>query len=259
MSVVKPLYIYPMPYVFQEIRNVRTNSIFGYEALLRPEGGMAPRDFVNTRMMMGGTHQLELDTFFNAVKMFSELKMPGALKINSFPSECLDIHESRLLASEYGKEILSRVVLDILEYPFLNREAWYEKERFMLRYDMRCSLNAFGDGIFRDFSSLMFYHPDIVTIPGHMIHNFTDNPQQMEYVRYMIQAFKEQDVMVLAQGIENVVEYQMLVDFGIDLAQGYYIGMPGIPDPPEFIPDAVPDDADEAEVYDEDENYSEEF
>lgn len=237
MPVVKPMYIYPIPYVFQEIRNVKTNSIFGYEALLRPEDGTNPRDFINARMMMGGTHQLELDTFFNAVKMFSELKMPGHLVINSFPNECLDVHEAKLLASEYGKEVMSRIVIDVLEYPFLGREAWYEKERFMLRYDMKSALNAFGDGIFRDFSSVMFYHPDIVTIPGHVIHNFTDSPEQTIYVKNLIQVLKDQGATVLAQGIENVVEYQMLVDFGIDLAQGYFIGMPGIPDPPDFIED----------------------
>jgi len=237
MSVVKPLFIYPIPYVFQEIRNVRTNSIFGYEALLRPDNGMNPRDFVNARMMMGGSHQLELDTFFNAVKMFSELQMPGYLIINSFPSECLSVHEAKLLASEYGKEILSRVVIDILEYPFLSRDAWFEKERFMLRYDMKCALNAFGEGIFSDFSSVLFYHPDIVTIPREVIHNFTESPERMMYVKNMISILKDNDATVLAQGIESVIEYQMLVDYGIDLAQGYYIGMPGIPDPPEFIED----------------------
>lgn len=254
MSVVKPLYIYPIPYVFQEIRNVRTNSIFGYEAFLRPEGGMDARAFVNARMMMGATHQLELDTFFNAVKTFSELKMPGYLKINSLPSECLDVHEGRLLASEYGKEILSRVVVDILEYPFLNRDAWYEKERFMLRYDMKCSLNAFGEGIFRDFSSVNFFHPDIVTIPASLIHNFTENPQQMEYIKWMIQTLKEQDTVVLAQGVENMLEYHTLVEYGIDLAQGYYIGMPQVLDAPDFIPDEIPEETDSFEDGAEDES-----
>ena len=252
MSVVKPMYVYPIPYVFQEIRNVKTNSIFGYEALLRPEDGTDPKTFINARMMMGGTHQLEVDTFFNAVKMFHKLKMPGYLKINSFPNECLNVHESRVLADEYGKEFLSRIVVDILEYPFLGREAWYEKERMMLRYDMKSALNAFGDGIFRDFSSVMFYHPDVVTIPRHVFQYMTDNIQQKMYVKSLVEALKNQGTTVLAQGIENAVEYQMLADFGIDLAQGYYIGMPGIPVSPEYIGDE--DEEVEEAVLDEEES-----
>lgn len=237
MSVVKPMYINPIPYVFQEIRNVKTNSIFGYEALLRPENGMSARDYINSRMMMGGTHQLEVDTFFNAIKTFYELKIPGHLVINSFPNECLNVYEAKVLANEYGKEFMSRIIIDVLEYPFPMRDAWFEKERMMLRYDMINALNSFGDGIFRDFSCLQDFHPDMVTIPKELIHDFLDDPQRKMYLKNLIAALKEQDLIVLAMGIENVLEYITLAEFGIDLAQGYYVGMPKKIDPPEFIPD----------------------
>ena len=63
MGVVKPLYIYPLNYVFQEIKNVKANATYGYEALLRPENGMDPRSYINARIAMGGTHQIEIDSF----------------------------------------------------------------------------------------------------------------------------------------------------------------------------------------------------
>lgn len=234
--VVKPMFVNSVPYVFQEIRNIHTNSVFGYEALIRPEN-IPAKDYINSAMMMGGTHQLERDTFFNAIKAFSELRLPGRLFINSFPNDNLDLHESKILADTYGKEIMSRVVVQVLEYPFFNQAMWFEKRRFMLRYDMLSAVNAIGDGVFSDFSSLNVYQPDIVTIPEHVIRDFYEDEQRTEYVKQLVEYLKSKDYTVLAVGVENVLEYQMLADFGVDLAQGYYIGMPSLPDAPEFIPD----------------------
>ncbi len=231
------MYIYPMNYVFQEIRNVRTKSVYGYEALIRPENGMDTRTYINTRIAMGGTHQIEIDSFFNATKAFSELRIPGYLFINSFPNESFTAEESLAYIDTCGKEVLSKVVVEIVEYPFVDQAAWYTKQRFMLKHDMMCALDAFGEGLNTDVNSVLFYGPDIVKVSRAVIHDFAENPQRTEYVRQLIAMLKDRDVKVLAEGIETVVEYEMLKDFGIDLAQGYYIGMPCIPDPPPFIED----------------------
>lgn len=237
MAIVKPIYIYPMPYVFQEIKNVKTNSTYGYEALLRPENGISPSEYVNNRIMMGGTHQLEMDTFFNATKAFFDLKVPGYLFINSLPNEFFNVEESLLYEHKFGKENLSRVIVEIMQYPGLNKELWFAKQRFMLRHNMLSALDGFGTGINNDFNSIRFYMPEIVKISKELIHDFMESDQRVEYIKNLVYSLKEKDVKVLAEGIENVVEYEMLKEFGIDYAQGYYIGMPGIPDAPPFIPD----------------------
>ncbi|MCR4618521.1 MAG: EAL domain-containing protein, partial [Lachnospiraceae bacterium] len=164
MGVVKPIYIYPLNYVFQEIRNVKTNATYGYEALMRPDNGMDTRTYIDARVAMGGTHQLELDSFFNATKTFSELRIPGYLFINSFPNEAFSAYESLSYIEQFGKEVLSRVVVEIVEYPFLSMENWFNKQRFMLKHDMMCALDAFGEGLNTDVNSVLFYGPDIVKI-----------------------------------------------------------------------------------------------
>lgn len=231
------MYIYPMNYVFQEIKNVKTNSTYGYEALIRPENGMDTRSYINARIAMGGTHQIELDSFFNATKTFADLRIPGYLFINSFPNESFTGEESLAYIENCGKEILARVVVEIVEYPFCDQAAWFTKQRFMLKHDMMCALDAFGEGLNTDVNSVLFYGPDIVKVSRAIIHEFTESPERTEYVKALIGMLKDRDVKVLAEGIENVVEYEMLKEYGIDLAQGYYIGMPGIPDPPPFIED----------------------
>ncbi len=226
-----------MNYVFQEIKNVKTNSTYGYEALIRADNGMDTRSYINARIAMGGTHQIELDSFFNATKTFADLRIPGYLFINSFPNESFTGEESLAYIDTYGKEILSRVVVEIVEYPFVDQAAWFTKQRFMLKHDMMCALDAFGEGLNTDVNSVLFYGPDIVKVSRAIIHEFTESPERTEYVKALIGMLKDRDVKVLAEGIENVVEYEMLKEYGIDLAQGYYIGMPGIPDPPPFIED----------------------
>ncbi|MCR4618876.1 MAG: EAL domain-containing protein, partial [Lachnospiraceae bacterium] len=114
---------------------------------------------------------------------------------------------------------------------------WFNKQRFMLKHDMMCALDAFGEGLNTDVNSVLFYGPDIVKISRAVIHDFTESPERVEYVKMLVSMLKDRDVKVLAEGIETVIEYEMLKEFGIDLAQGYYIGMPGMPDPPPFIED----------------------
>ncbi len=237
MGVVKPLYIYPMNYVFQEIKNVKTKSTYGYEALMRPDNGMNPREYINIRSQMSGTHQIEIDSFFNATKTFADLHIKGYLFIKSFPNECLTGEESLAYIDTFGKEVLSRVVVEIVEYPFVNKQAWFDKQRFMLKHDMMCALDAFGEGLNTDVNSVLFYGPDIVKISRAVIHDFTDDPNRVEFVKALVGMLKDRDVKVLAEGIETIIEFEMLKEFGIDLAQGYYIGMPGMPDPPPFIED----------------------
>lgn len=237
MSVVKPMFIYPMPYQFQLIQNVKTKSAYGYEALLRPESGMDARTYVNQRLMMGGAQQLELDTFFNASRQFFKLKVPGYLFINSLPNVTLGIHESKEFEREFGKENLSRIVMEILEYPFLDQPSWFTKQRFLIRHGMQVSLNSYGVGLNSDVNCVSFYHPNIVKLSYEMIHDFPEDPVRAEYVRSVVGALKDRNITVLAEGVETVIEYEMLKEYGIDLAQGYYIGMPGIPDGPAFIED----------------------
>ncbi len=237
MPVVKPMYIWPMNYVFQEIKGVKSNSTFGYEALLRPDNGMDPQTYVNTRIAMGGEHQLELDSFFNATRIFHDLKIPGYLFINSMPNAVFTAQESNVYIDSYGKDVLSRIVVEILSYPFIDKQTWYTKQMFMLKHDMMCAVDDFGVGLNYGMDAVLFYGPDIVKISKTVIHEFTESPERIEYVKGLIGMLKDQNVKVLAEGIENVVEYEMLKEFGIDYAQGYYIGMPGMPDPPPFIED----------------------
>ena len=237
VAIVKPMYIYPMNYVFQEIKNVKTNSTYGYEALLRPENGMDAQTFVNARIAMGGEHQLELDTFFNATETFADLRIPGYLFINSMPNAVFTMQESNVFIDKFGKEILARIVVEILSYPAISRQSWYTKQMFMLKHDMMCAIDDFGAGLNMDFASVQFYGPDIVKISKNIIHEFTENPQRIEYVKRTVGYLKDMGVKVLAEGIETVIEYEMLKEYGIDYAQGYYIGMPCMPDPPPFIED----------------------
>lgn len=237
MSVVKPLYIYPVPFVFQEIKNIKTNSIYGYEAFIRFDNGIDTRTYVNNCMMTGSTHQLELHTLYNAIKQFKEYNLTGYLFINSFPSECLDVHEIRLLVDEFGQEILSRVVIELLEYPFINQSVWYEKQRLLVKYGMQLSLNAVGEGIFSDLNTILFLNPNIAKLPYSMIHDFTESPERTQYIKNLVEILHTNDIKVLAMGVENVLEFEMLKDVGVDFVQGYYIGMPKVPNAPEFIGD----------------------
>ena len=68
--------------------------------------------------------------------------------------------------------------------------------------------------------------PDIVKIDRHFIDGIHLDPLKREFVGSILQMAKAARARVIAEGVEQLEELQLLERMGVDLVQGYLLGRP---------------------------------
>ncbi len=108
-----------------------------------------------------------------------------------------------------------------------------DAERFIQRLrQIGCHicLDDFGAG-FASFAYLKHMQVDTIKIDGLFIRNLPSDEQNQVFVRAMVQVARGLGVKTVAECVEDGETLGMLVGFGVDLVQGYYLGRPqtGLP------------------------------
>jgi EAL domain-containing protein (putative c-di-GMP-specific phosphodiesterase class I) len=85
------------------------------------------------------------------------------------------------------------------------------------------------DDLGAGYSSLRLWselRPDIVKIDRHFIDGIHLDPLKREFVGSILQMAKAARARVIAEGVEQLGELQLLARMGVDLVQGYLLGRP---------------------------------
>lgn len=211
-------------FVFQPIFD-RSNQIVAYEALMRPFE-MTVSDLIRFRMEKSALHEMELATFFGAIIAYKERNFDSKIKlhINSFPSECFTEKESIEYFEKLGIDNVS-IVIEILEYMSADDKIWKAKKALADYYNINFALDDFGTG-YSGLGAVDFYQPSIIKIDRSLISGINTDSLKQKNLNKFLKLFHSQNRQVLAEGIETKAEYEYLLSIGIDLFQGYYLGMP---------------------------------
>ncbi|GAA5784206.1 hypothetical protein GCM10007860_16860 [Chitiniphilus shinanonensis] len=86
-------------------------------------------------------------------------------------------------------------------------------------------LDDFGNG-FASFAYLKQLKADILKIDGFFVRDLPNDRDSQVFVRGMVDMAHAMDKTTIAEFVENETIYNMLVEFGVDLVQGYYLDKP---------------------------------
>ncbi len=89
----------------------------------------------------------------------------------------------------------------------------------------RVCLDDFGAG-FSSFAYLKHITADILKIDGQFIHDLPNNPENQIFLRAMLDVATGLRKVTIAEFVDSAAVFDMLGQFGIDLAQGYYLDKP---------------------------------
>ena len=89
----------------------------------------------------------------------------------------------------------------------------------------RVCLDDFGAG-FSSFAYLKHITADILKIDGQFIHDLPNNPENQIFLRAMLDVATGLHKTTIAEFVDSPAVFEMLAQFGIDLAQGYYLDKP---------------------------------
>lgn len=211
-------------YVFQPIFYPDGKTIYAREALMRPKS-MTVLELIDKYTELDKLHVIEVATHFGAMQAHTLRGYTEKIAINSFPSECIFYEEAEAFRKYYGEDIRGKMVIEILEYPYMSKENW-ELKNWSIRFmDNTVSLDDYGVGI-NDMDMVDLLNPDVVKLDRTLICDIDKDEDKQKNCKETLSILHEKKKLVVAEGVETKEEFDYLVSIGIDLFQGYYLARP---------------------------------
>ncbi len=220
--------------LYQPLMHIKTRTVSHYETLLRlpvENGVLGPESFLPAAFRFGLMADIDRWVLKRAVRSLAELtpsmpqlKLSTNLSGFAFEDEGLAAYLRGLL-TEHGVAG-DRLVLEITEQLAVRFAASTDKQITMLR-DLGCQLaiDDFGSG-YSSFSYLKRLPVDFLKIDGSFIKSLARDRVDQAMVRMVGEVARAVGIETVAEYVTSAATLELLAKYGIDYAQGYFIGKP---------------------------------
>jgi diguanylate cyclase (GGDEF)-like protein len=219
---------------YQPLLHIASGEVSHYEALLRLEtenGLVGPQVFLPTAVRFGLMADIDFWVLEHAVRALAEFdannsRLRLSINLSSFAFEN-DGLASRVRALLKEHEISGdRIVLEITEQVAVRFAANTDKQVATLRdAGCRIAVDDFGTG-YSSFSYLKRLPVDYLKIDGSFVKRLARDPVDQSVVRMVAEVARAAGMQTVAEYVQSAAALALLAEYGIDYAQGFYIGHP---------------------------------
>lgn len=217
---------------FQPLVAIDRAEIFGYEALTRGPGDSAlhsPLVLFETAARCGRLVELERLIVRRAAQRFKALGLPGQLFLNVTADTLLAARDrAGILAADLAELGVSssRIVVELTETRPIEDVARLDETLAALRAQgFRIALDDLGEG-FASLRRWMQMRPDFVKIDRHFIDGIAQEPLKQQFVRSIVEMAATSGCEVVAEGLEQEPDLDVLRRLGLTICQGYLFARP---------------------------------
>jgi EAL domain-containing protein (putative c-di-GMP-specific phosphodiesterase class I) len=220
---------------FQPIINCQSNTIYGYEALVR---GLNNESAFSIISQVNDDNRYTFDQLcrIKAIALASKLGINTMLSINFLPNAIYKPERCIRTTLEAAKKYnfpTTNIMFEFTEVEKIEDSSHVERVvSYYQELGFKTATDDFGSG-YSGLNLLADFQTDIIKLDMALIRDIDKDTKRQTIVRNCLNMFKELNVMALAEGIETVEEYHWLKSVGIDLMQGYLFAKPGF----ECLPD----------------------
>lgn len=219
----------------QPILDLKSNRISQYELLLRMESErgnvVLPGAFLDVAERFGFIHDIDRQVVLQAIHLIAEHHRVGRdlhLEVNLSSKAFSDRELLALIKHELAVTGINpaNLVLEITETAAITD--LYQAEKFirsLKRLGYRFGLDDFGVG-FSSFYYLKHLPIDFLKIDGSFIRDLPHDPVDQHLVKAIVEIARALDKKIIAEFVSDKETVRLLQQFGVDYAQGYYIGRP---------------------------------
>lgn len=228
-------------FAYQPVVISASGEVAYYETLLRmiDEKGeiVAAGAFVPIAERLGLMREIDRYTLELAIAdLLSDPNIILALNISSLTAS--DRSWLRALVSHVkGKpEIASRLIIEITETAAL--DDFEDSARFVAAVrDLGCkvALDDFGSG-YTSFRHLKSLTVDVVKIDGSFVINLGDNPDNMLFIRTLLNLAEGFGIQTVAECVQSEEDADLLKAEGVHFMQGFFYGRPELGRPGSKMP-----------------------
>ncbi len=238
----------PITMAFQPIVDVRTETVFAYEALVRGREGQGA-GAVLSQVSAENRYAFDQTCRKTAIDLASRLNLAadGALLSINFlpnavyePRACIRITLDAAMRSGFP---IDRIIFEFTEDEAVDANHLLNILRSYRAMGFKTAIDDFGAG-FAGLGLLSKFQPDIVKLDMALIRDIDTDPVKRTIVRNTINMLRDLAIEPVCEGVETVAEHDVLRDLGVSLMQGYLLAKPEIEALPAvaWVRDAEPSD-----------------
>jgi len=215
---------------FQPIVQFQPFRLIGFEALCRPKTRSMlanPELLFKAAIQFGFYHELEMLAWKKALEYAAGLITDEKLFLNCNPYFVEGPKFSMLgMLFERSKIKPENIVLEITERSAIcDFNVFYDNLRQFRQYGFQFAVDDVGGG-YASLESIVHIRPEVVKIDRHIINELNQDRFKRSIVKFIISFCQENNILSVAEGIENKEDLQTLKDLGVDAGQGYYLCKP---------------------------------
>ena len=218
--------------LFQPIVDRTTRVPIGYEGLIRGPVSSAlhlPGELFAAAAAEGETLNLERASVEAVLRDFAALELPGRLFINVLPQTLMAWEDF----ASWLDEALARHRLDPHELVVEITEHGVTEDHNRLTGAV-ASLRALGCDVALDdlgagasgLKTWSVIRPDFVKVDRYFVSGIEDDPVRAEILRSVVDMACALGCRVIAEGVENAAQCELVLGLGVDHVQGYFLGRP---------------------------------
>ena len=215
---------------FQPIVDAKTSQIFAYEALMRtdPLIRLSPLEILEIAREYDRLYEVEKATLFGImdsyVRHFSAFSGCKVF-INTIPGHFLTREDCDNLKMRYEN------YLDCFVFELTEQNTTSDEE--LARLKTLCkpgghtllAIDDYGTG-HSNMVNVLRYTPQVIKIDRQLISGIQNDSNKQLFVRNTIDFAHQNNIRALAEGVETADELRTVIDFGVDLIQGFFTGRP---------------------------------
>ena len=215
---------------FQPIVYAKNGQIYAYEALMRTDNliNLSPLEVLAVAREYNRLYDVERATLFGIMERFVQNYSSfygSKVFINTIPGHFLNDEDCAAIKEQF-ESYLDCFVFELTEQDTISGEELYRlKSLCKTGSTAQIAIDDYGTG-HSNIVNVLRYTPQIIKIDRALISGIQNDRNKQLFVRNTIDFAHQNGIRALAEGVETAEELRTVIEYGIDLVQGYYTGRP---------------------------------
>jgi EAL domain-containing protein (putative c-di-GMP-specific phosphodiesterase class I) len=221
---------------FQPIVNVQTRTVYAHEALVRGRAGEGAGSILG-QVTDANRYAFDQACRVKAIELAAQLGMPGLLSINFLPNAVYDPRNCLRVTLSAAKRFdfpIEQILFEIAESEkVVDLDHVIRIVRAYERLGLTTAIDDFGAG-WAGLNLLSEVRPQVVKLDRGLCHGLGADAGRQSIAKYAAAMAQELGIVVIAEGIEQEEDLEILRNFGIELFQGFLFARPALERLPEI-------------------------
>ncbi|MBI2060989.1 MAG: EAL domain-containing protein [Nitrospirae bacterium] len=214
--------------MFQPIVNLQKGYVLGYEVLIR---GPENTKFEDPSILFSTAHTCSLTL---PLEQAGQKRMVDMLRGNGKHLYFINVEPNIIESGDFqqlpilqDKTLpLHRIVIEVTERAAIkDPESFARILKQIKARGLRVAVDDVGSG-YSSIESVAFLKPDFIKIDHMLVHGIHEDSTRREIATTILQLSQRINSNTIAEGIERAIDFETLVNLGVELGQGFHIGRP---------------------------------